>query len=252
MIDFMSEYNEDLLSPEEREFQDNFELPRLTYDLIQSIQNNIEDDPFDVLIRISRSSPSNLIPRHSKYDDYIFGNTGVLFLTASSGDLDKAYFSNPSINGEKLKLIVTNFEDIIDDALGRVDEHKRQLAKWIIRHLQGVAYCLSKYNRREIPFKYKEVEVEIQKAIEEKVDTRVSTKAPTNQERIKALKYLAPELWEKLQKQQSKPLQQDVIHLITGVNRVDSYKYSFGDRQKQAEEKDIPNLTDLINKLTQP
>lgn len=81
------------------------------------------------------------------------------------------------------------------------------------------------------------------------IDNRISKKAPTNQEKIYALKLFCPELWEKLQKIQDKEIQQNIIHLITGVNLEDSYKLSFGSRQKFTKIDKIALIEEWNNKL---
>lgn len=79
------------------------------------------------------------------------------------------------------------------------------------------------------------------------IDKRNSQKAPTNPARIKALKEYCPELWNKLSKVQSKEVQQNVIHAITGANKEDSYKFSFGSRSKQLDKIEIADFVSLEN-----
>jgi hypothetical protein len=79
------------------------------------------------------------------------------------------------------------------------------------------------------------------------VDNRRNPNAPTNKEKIKALKYLAPELWDKLQKSSSKETQQRIIHAITGTNLEDAYKYSFGSRGSYLNSFNEDKLTALLD-----
>jgi hypothetical protein len=200
------------------------------------------------------------------------------------GLYDSLIFDDYTINVAKIKLIISRLDLVVadwDSCIESFDlptevypstieerlplkqrQHNRKIAlRWrresnlIYLINQMAMYCpeLEFNSKSDTNFRNKRSEDESDEVIikEGRDNRRTNSKAPTNQERIKALKYLAPELWDKLQKIQDKSTQQDVIHLITGVNKVDSYKYSFGDRQKQVEERDIPNLTDLVNKLTQ-
>jgi hypothetical protein len=90
---------------------------------------------------------------------------------------------------------------------------------------------------------------ELEEKTENEKDTRRSAKAPTNASRIKALKELCPDLWSKLVKSQSKEVRQNVIHAITGVNKEDSYKYSFGSRQSEMNNRIIEGLDLLKTEL---
>lgn len=80
------------------------------------------------------------------------------------------------------------------------------------------------------------------------LDKRISSNAPTNRQKIKALKSFCPELINKLSKQDINT-QKQIIHLITGANLVDSYKYSFGSRQNLSNNVKIENLIELVNKI---
>jgi hypothetical protein len=66
-------------------------------------------------------------------------------------------------------------------------------------------------------------------------DRRKNEKAPTNNVRLKALTEFCPELISKLLNC-SKDERKDVIHLITGVNREDSYKLLFTEYKRQINE----------------
>jgi hypothetical protein len=79
------------------------------------------------------------------------------------------------------------------------------------------------------------------------IDDRNSKKAPTIPQKIKALKEYCPELWQRLSRSQSKKIQQIVIHAITGANREDSYKFSFGPRSKQLNKIEIADFVSLEN-----
>jgi hypothetical protein len=80
------------------------------------------------------------------------------------------------------------------------------------------------------------------------LDKRLMKNAPTNKDKIKALKELCPELMKRLTNE-DKETQQTVIHLITGVNKEDSYKYSFGSRWREADERDVKGLALLKQRL---
>ncbi len=247
----MTEFDDYGLTNEKNEYQEKYDLPKLTFQLMEILHNNMDGDPFDVLMKISRIQPNDFLSKEAKFDLSISSNTGILLILIGNGELDSVYFANPTVNIEKTKFIVTNLEEIIDSCTKMLSGHDRKFANHVVSNLKALNYHLWKYNRAEIPFKYEKDKAKLDEALKNAQDARISEKAPPNPARIKALKYLAPELWDKLQKIQDKSIQQDVINLITGVNKVDSYKFSFGPRQKQAEERDIPNLTDLVNKLMQ-
>jgi hypothetical protein len=80
------------------------------------------------------------------------------------------------------------------------------------------------------------------------LDKRLIKNAPTNKAKVKALKEFSPELFSRLASE-TKETQELIVHLITGVNKVDSYKYSFGSRWKEADEIRIENLKNLKEKL---
>lgn len=84
-----------------------------------------------------------------------------------------------------------------------------------------------------------------EKAHGNKIDQRKSSKAPTNLDKVKALKILAPDLWLKLIKCQDTETQKKVVHLITGTNLEDSYKYSFGSRSREANKREIEGLNEI-------
>jgi len=129
--------------------------------------------------------------------------------------------------------------DVADNFL----EYFKSIAKWN-------AYSFSQFNpnsKNAIEFNTLDFRIRTQQ-IEAIQDNRKSAKAPTNLDKIKALKELCPELMKRLTNQ-DKETQQTVIHLITGVNKEDSYKYSFGSRWREADERDVEGLALLKQRL---
>jgi len=85
-----------------------------------------------------------------------------------------------------------------------------------------------------------------------KLDKRISRKAPTNNEKLKALNEFCPELIKRIDKL-SKKEQGQVIHLITGVNPTDAYKkiktQDFREIQNTIINNDDIDFDELKNKL---
>jgi hypothetical protein len=74
-------------------------------------------------------------------------------------------------------------------------------------------------------------------------------KEPTNKEKLKALTVFCPELIQKLHRF-TKEEKEDVIHLITGVNKVDSYKLLFTSKKREIDSlrnDTIENLKNTFN-----
>lgn len=129
--------------------------------------------------------------------------------------------------------------DVADNFL----EYFKSIAKWN-------AYSFSQFNpnsKNAIEFNTLDFRIRTQQ-IEAIQDNRKSAKAPANLDKIKALKEFCPGLMKKLQGVEVET-QKEIIHLITGVNKVDSYKYSFGPRNKETNNREINNLEDLLNKI---
>jgi hypothetical protein len=84
------------------------------------------------------------------------------------------------------------------------------------------------------------------------LDDRISKKIPSTKSRLKSLETFCPELIQRLQNC-TKNDKKDIIHLITGVNREDSYKLLFTAQKSQINEISIDidgiDFETLKNKL---
>jgi len=240
---------ESYLTPVDKAYLKKFRLPEY---ISRFVSENNNQDLFNLLLIICRLPSAEFCSEYYEYQSIIFKELSILGLIISSGKLDIQYFENYEVNSEKIKFICNCFDSKINYlnlGIDETDDHctRRSTAN----ALKGVIHYLCLYNPGIYEAK-NSISMEALEAIQSPInDNRISEKAPKNLDKIKALKHFAPELWEKLQRSQNKTIQQDVIHLITGVNKEDSYKYSFGDRQKQMELREIHSLTDLITKLTQ-
>jgi hypothetical protein len=243
-----SESIETYLFQNEIDYLNRFALPKFIY-YLNSEEVYEDKSKIDILIEIARLHHTEFIPHHSAYFRYAYQNISIITLLISKGHLDKEYFSNTVVNGEKLKLITACLEDKVDFFYKEHhDLDDKGIKKTIVNNIKAIVFYLCRYNRDSIKSKFSAIEFEI-KELEAPLDKRVSDKAPSNVLRIKALKEFCPELWDRLSKSQSKELQKEVVHLITGVNKTDAYKYSFGDRQKQPINLNAPVLSSLLDQL---
>ena len=243
-----SENIENYLFQSEIDYIENHKFPELIFEFNKTDSPNVKSK-IDVLIEISRLHSDEFITLQEDFLTYAHRNVSILSLLITRGHLDQEYFLNPDINTAKFKLIIACLEDRIDLLI----EANPQLGvnsvkKFIINLLKSIVFHLARYNRIAFQSKYSSVEFEI-KEHTTPLDKRISEKAPSNVLRIKALKEFCPELWDRLSKSQHKETQKEIIHLITGVNKTDAYKYSFGDRQKQPNSLNAPELSSLLNKL---
>ena len=90
----------------EIDYLNNHSFPKFIYYFNgEEIYDN--KSKIDILIEISRMYNNEFIPYNSVYFQYAYKNISIVVLLLSKGHLDKEYFSNPLINGEKIKLINT-------------------------------------------------------------------------------------------------------------------------------------------------
>jgi len=232
----------------EIDYLNNHSFPKFIYYFNgEEVYNN--KSKIDILIEISRMYHNEFIPLRSVYFQYAYQNISIIVLLLSKGHLDQEYFSNPLVNGEKIKLIIACLEDKIDFFYDEYpDLDNSGIKKAILHSIKAIVFYLCRYNRVSFQSKYSSFEFEI-KELAAPLDKRKSEKAPSNVLRIKALKEFCPELWNRLSKSQHKETQKEIIHLITGVNKTDAYKYSFGDRQSQPNNLKAPELSSLLDKL---
>lgn len=186
-----------------------------------------------------------------------------LRLAIQSGDFDEEFEKDVVKNQILIKSIITLIENEILDLyqyneiidVKDFDSENQEFFETIKYDLFDECNLLINHLGHFVPefqfenkLKPKELS-ELEEKTETEKDIRRSTKAPTNASRIKALKEFCPELWEKLAKCQNKQTQQNVIHLITGVNIEDSYKLSFGSRQTDMNNRIIEGLDLLKTEL---
>ena len=244
MEDFEEQYSEEQIF-----FSANYKLPSMVYSFIDL---ETTEDKFDILIKIARLGKREFFEKNPIVICEVWRHLGILSIEISRGYLDDIFFRNILVNKEKIKFLIQFFEESISSLIQQNEDTKivsneLNYVDFVIKNLKAITNHLSKYNS-EIILKWKLSDDELNSLTNSKLDGRVSLKAPTNIERIKALKEFCPELWEKLSKSQSKEIQQNIIHFITGVNKEDSYKFSFGTRQKALENVEITNLNELKNK----
>lgn len=221
--------------------------------------SNVELLTLDEILEVSRI---HLIDLFSTEEMSSYSHiTWCLFEDFFYGKYDEIVFKDYSVNIEKIKLIVTRFDRNVNNYYGHEDwieditdvdfEMKLKFYEGTKSHIKLLLNSMNIYcpeykfenqlTQQELKELKESVEVEIS-------DKRISQKAPTNPARIKALKEYCPELWSKLIKSQSKEVQQNVIHAITGVNKEDSYKLSFGHRQKELDKAIVNEFENLIDK----
>ena len=178
------------------------------------------------------------------------------------GKYDEIVFNNYSVNIEKIKLLLTRLdrnvndfyrheqwmiEKMFDDLEEKKERYERTKSSLILLLNVINIYCQdykfdNQLTQEELKSLKEESEINI-------IDKRFSEKAPTNAAKIKALMDFCPELWSKLSKSQSKEVQQNVIHAITGVNKEDSYKLSFGHRQSELAKVTVNDFENVFSKL---
>lgn len=188
--------------------------------------------------------------------------TWCLFEDFFNGNYDEIVFNDYPVNIEKIKVLVTRFDRNVNNYYGHEDwieditdvdfELKLKFYEGTKSHLILLLNSMNIYCP-DYEFKNQLTQEELKELKEEseveKIDKRISQKAPTSASRIKALKELCPDIWDKLTKSQSKEVQQNVIHAITGVNKEDSYKLSFGHRQKELNSIQVDQFKELKEQL---
>ena len=244
MEEFEEEYS---FSESQEHYLNQFKLPEIVYSIVEKT-----DDPFDSLIRFSRLDSDEFYSKNSEIQSIIWNQISILSVIIYNQSLDTEYFSSLPLNKEKIKFIIGCLVSTISVLSKKIDQNETEDSDshFVLQNLKGIVYNLWKYDRA-LKLEFTLTEEEIEKLNPTKVDGRISPKAPTNISRIKSLKEYCPELWNKLSKSQSKELQIKIIHAITGANKEDSYKYSFGTRQKELKSyiiEDFEQLNSTLNK----
>lgn len=187
----------------------------------------------------------------------------------TKGRLDLCFFSDVNKNTQLIKIICKRIESFpyfnrytdleIDTYLFRGDKEILNkpfdislIMNYYIRTSQKLILSFKNFFVPELlinhPLKH---EVKIQ----QKSDNRKSIYAPTNNERLKALKEFCPEFIDKLHKSNlNKNEQGQIINLITGVNKTDAYKKIITSDSKvldntiiKNDEIDFENLKSKLN-----
>jgi len=227
-------------------FQKNL-ISNLNDEILTEIQKGSSIKFIDYFVKFSKLSLDDFTPNDERAYPQL--RAKLFLFNKISKELDDEYFEDIQKNKEKIFLILTR----LDRVLLKLKKYKSD--KVVIdtpNHLESMFNSLANiildlwdYN---LEFKSNVIKSDSEKEIlrNQNIDKRVSTNAPTNIDKIKALKLLAPELWSKLEKCKSKEIQQNVINLITGVNLEDSYKYSFGSRQKEINTKETPKIESIL------
>lgn len=189
----------------------------------------------------------------------------VIIKDAEGKEFDDFYFSNLEINKAKLTTILSRFdakttelEDYRCYIENDSDENEKSGKLESIDDVLFYYYMILRNFTHYVPeYKIKteflfETESDDggKKKLPSKTDVRRSINVPTNKERIQALKKFCPELWKKLANS-NKEIQKQVIHVITGVNLEDSYKLSFGHRNKDLPNERLDKLEQIVSKISE-
>jgi hypothetical protein len=193
-------------------------------------------------------------PVESKYffDSYFFQLDGALTKTKKVFDLhiNSKMDEDPELKERYNEADVgEEIGDIMEDLYSLSDSVYHQIYLLCCTRLTNLRACYPSIELINFVTDEMDFELDEKNDTVTKKDTRRSGKEPTNTERIKALKEFCPELWFKLS-HSTKETQKKIIHLITAVNIEDSYKFSFGHRQKEMNSKIIEGVDDLISNLS--
>lgn len=179
------------------------------------------------------------------------------------GKYDELFFEDYDRNTKILSSTFYLIEQLFDDlnSLKQEDLSQSEDVDSMMKLLvEGILIYISLFVFRFIRFipeyklinEHSELEKYYKEYNEQIKDKRKTAKPITNNEKLKALTEFCPELIKRLHNLK-KYEQEQVIHLITGVNKVDAYK-----KVMTAEKKEIENTTfknheidieDLKNKL---
>lgn len=189
--------------------------------------------------------------KNGKFDDLFFSDVMVnrVKCEVAISRIEKKIFAKDI--KEKSVNFRNSFIGVDEDSLELIDSYYNCFyggLSYILLQLQS--YCVSYRLKEDVFTKIDEFELTNEIELEEiKTDKRVSKKSPTNISKIKALKELCPEFFERLEKMNDKKTTQKAIFLITGVNPEDAYKYSFGSRQSEVdnfESSEIDEVKDFL------
>jgi hypothetical protein len=138
--------------------------------------------------------------------------------------VDVLFFQDLTTNIHKFKVIGNRISTLIEVLKIQEDRGRKTRLKDFENLLYLIKEFLPDYEFPEI------TDEQVQR-----LDKRLKVNSPSNKQKLKALQEFCPELMDKLSKC-SKEEQKDVIHLITGVNKEDSYKLLFTADKRQINE----------------
>jgi hypothetical protein len=177
-----------------------------------------------------------------------------------NGQFDECFFSDIKTNQEIIKVICTRIESSIffEDSLIENLEHDflKNKVDWdylLGYYLKKAQYLIQTFKDYFVPDLHIRYPLSKEESIIRKQsDKRKNIYSPTNNEKLKSLCVFCPELISKLHKL-SKKDKQEIIFLITGVNKADAYKNVFTSKKRILDETTIKNdeidFEDLKNKL---
>jgi hypothetical protein len=217
----------------------------------------------DILLKVSKVDLLNFRDFNEDEFEELMHLYSIIFRTIEKDSFDEFYFSNIETIKEKIKVILSRFDyktqelleaQLFDKNQSDNEDEMRSLDRtddmlyyyyMLLRNLMH--YVPELKLKTEVIFDY-ETEFPPNRKELIKEDSRRSEKVPTNFERIYALKRFCPELWKKLA-DANKETQKQVIHHVTGVNLEDSYKMSFGNRQKELKSEKVDKLIETVSKF---
>lgn len=209
----------------ENMIEDLLTISSNTFAFIIERKYNLSDNGIDKVKE--RMSELNLPLSDSEFNDHYINIVEELKKTEVLVDryfenlflnfryMDILFYHNTDINIHKFKVIGNRIAPLIE-AL-RIQDAK---GKWTRKEDFEYLFNLIKYYLPDYEFP------EVTNEQIQKLDGRLSQKQPTNKQRLKALSEFCPDFIKTLHKL-SNDEKKDIIHLITGVNRDDSYKFIF-------------------------
>lgn len=185
------------------------------------------------------------------------GLISALMFNVQRGLFDNDFFGNVGDRASKLKTALLRFAQTIKMVTlysEKSKEENPELAPYSAMQMEtvdGIKWLVNVLDTYAPDFQNenKLTDKEIRQGIPEKLDKRrTQAKPPTNYDRLMALQEFCPELIKKLLSS-GKEVQKDVVHLITGVNKEDSYKLLFTTRKPNCKQSRIEEINELKKKV---
>tara|TARA_R110002167_G_scaffold354286_2_gene567878 strand:+ start:567 stop:1301 length:735 start_codon:yes stop_codon:yes gene_type:complete len=178
--------------------------------------------------------------------NYNWGTLSRIFHQIDTGLYNETFYKDTEANTNRFKMLISRLTNSLNT---NIDQNETIEDEWLERTTDDIKQMILILHKYVPDFKLDDQLKDLnlidltKKNIQSEPDQRFSVKAPTNKEKIKALKMYCPELFNILI-QNGKPIQQNVIRQITGVNLEDSYKYSFGSNQHELDKHEVINYLD--------